>query len=103
MDRISQLEELLLATPKDSFLIHALALEHMKLQDWARAERYFLKNLEASPDYVATYYHYGGLLEGRGKEEAAASIYLEGMEKAKLCNDLHSFSELRSAYEELTF
>ena len=48
-------------------------------------------------------YHYAKLLERVGNEELAISVYEQGMEKSKAAGDNHTFSELRSAYEELTF
>jgi len=102
MDRIARLKELLNAQPDDSFLQHALALEHIKTGDDVAARGLFERLLAANPAYVGSYYHLAKLLERTGEEEAAVSVYEKGMEIAKAAGDQHAFSELRSAYEELT-
>lgn len=102
-DRIKKLQDFLEKTPDDSFLNHALALEYIKLGDDEKAKMLFIKNLEIDITYLATYYHYAKLLERLGDEDEAVKIYEQGMEKSKEANDSHTFSELRSAYEELTF
>lgn len=103
MDRIAQLKAFLEKNPKDNFLRHALALEYVKLGDEQTAKSYFEENISLNKEYVASYYHLGKLLERIGDEDAAIAIYASGMEVAKSINDKHSFSELRSVYEELTF
>lgn len=102
MSRIEQLLQFLKDSPGDSFLIHALALEYIKAGDGLKAQAYFEQNLTESPQYVATYYHYGKLLERLDEPFRAAALYEKGMEIARACGDNHAFSELRSVYEELT-
>ncbi|RYY84760.1 MAG: tetratricopeptide repeat protein [Chitinophagaceae bacterium] len=102
MDRIARIKELLLAQPDDSFLLHALALEYIKMDDDAAARGLFERLLGRDPGYVGSYYHLAKLLERQGEEEAAIAVYEEGMRRAKAAGDNHAFSELRSAYEELT-
>ena len=102
-ERIEKLKSFLEKTPDDCFLNHALALEYIKLGDDNGATELFKKNLQTDKGYVATYYHYAKLLERIGDEEGAIKVYEQGMEQAQAANDMHSLSELRSAYEELTF
>ncbi len=102
-DRIEKLKSFLEQTPDDCFLNHALALEYIKLGDEESAAELFKKNMQTDVSYVATYYHYAKLLERIGDEDAAIKIYEQGMEQAQAAKDMHSLSELRSAYEELTF
>ncbi|RQO29947.1 hypothetical protein DBR32_13605 [Taibaiella sp. KBW10] len=101
MDRISKLKEFLKTSPQDSFLIHALALEYVKISDLVAAEECFTLNLEKNPEYVATYYHLGKLYENAGKEAAAIKIYELGIIFSKQINDNHSFGELRAALDNL--
>jgi Tfp pilus assembly protein PilF len=103
MNRIEQLIQFLAESPHDSFLIHALALEYIKAGDDENGRACFEKNLLQSPDYVATYYHLGKLLERKGSVAEAISIYEKGMAIAQAAGDRHAFGELRSVYEELTF
>lgn len=102
MDRIARIKELLLTQPDDAFLQHALALEYIKTGDEAAARGLFERLLAVHPSYVGSYYHLAKLLERQGEEQAAMAAYEEGMRQAKSAGDTHAFSELRSAYEELT-
>ncbi len=100
-DRIEKLKEFLKATPNDCFLNHALALEYVKIGDEENARKHFETNLANDKGYVATYYHLAKLLERIEDKAAAIDIYEKGMEQAKAAKDMHSYSELQSAYEEL--
>ena len=102
-DRIEKLKAFLQQSPDDCFLNHALALEYIKLGDDVHAGELFKKNMSYDPTYLATYYHYAKLLERLGDEQRAISVYEQGMQYSKEAGDNHTFSELRSAYEELTF
>lgn len=102
MSRIEKLKQMLEADPVDCFLQHALALEYCKLGDDDTAQVYFENLLSHNPAYVGSYYHLAKLLERKGAEEAAVTVYEKGMEQARLANDQHALGELRSAWEELT-
>lgn len=101
MSRIEKLLELLKDSPEDSFLQHALALEYIKIGKDPEAENLFNRLLSLEPGYVGSYYHLGKLLERKGEERAAISIYEKGMEQALKANDRHSYNELQMAKEEL--
>ena len=103
MDRIEKIREMLRENPADSFLCHALALEYIKLGNDGDARKLFESILENEPNYIGTYYHLAKLLERIGETEKAINVYEKGMEEAKKVGDDHSLSELRSAFEELTF
>jgi Tfp pilus assembly protein PilF len=103
MDRITQLKEFLQASPGDSFLRHALALEYIKIGDDNTARSIFEEILTQDPGYIGSYYHLAKLLERTGDTDAAIVWYEKGMEAAKQAGDKHAYGELRSAYEELTF
>jgi tetratricopeptide (TPR) repeat protein len=102
MDRIARLVQLLQNNPNDSFVQHALALEHVKLGKDADARKLFEQLLEYNPGYIGSYYHLGKLLERSSETEAATKVYEKGMEEAKKAGDNHAYGELRGAYEELT-
>ena len=101
MDRIEQLKSFLGETPDDAFLTHALALEYRKAGNPERAGILFRKNLNLHPEYLATYYHYGQLLERFGAISEALSIYEKGMKLAKSAGDGHAYSELSNVWEAL--
>lgn len=89
--------------PQDNFLQHALGLEYIKMGDEVQARALFEAILTRDPGYIGTYYHLAKLLERQGETELAISWYEKGMEAAKKAGEQHSYGELRSAYEELTF
>ena len=102
MNRIDQLKEFLKATPNDSFLQHALALEYIKTDNDRDAKLLFENILQNEPAYVGSYYHLGKLLERMNEIDTAIKIYEEGMQQAKLAKDNHSYNELQGALEEIT-
>jgi Tfp pilus assembly protein PilF len=102
-ERIEKLETFLQQSPDDCFLNHALALEYVKIGDDVQAKARFEKNLNYDKQYVATYYHLAKLLERTGDIPQATAIYEQGMQVAKEAGDMHSYSELQSAYEDLVY
>ncbi|RYD59029.1 MAG: tetratricopeptide repeat protein [Sphingobacteriales bacterium] len=102
-ERIDKLKAFLKDSPNDCFLNHALALEYVKLGDDKEAQKLFEHNMETDPAYVATYYHLAKLFERIGDQGEAIHTYEEGMKAAKAANDMHSYSELQSAYEDLVY
>ena len=103
MDRVEKIKEMLKENPTDSFLCHALALEYIKVNNDSEARKLFESLLENEPGYIGSYYHLAKLLERTGETDEAIKVYERGMEEAKKAGDNHSLSELRSAFEELTF
>src|SRR6187401_2190192 len=103
MDRIEKIKEMMATNPSDIFLCHALALEYIKLGSETDARKLFESILENEPGYIGSYYHLAKLLERIGETDAAIKVYEKGMEEAKKVGDNHALSELRSAFEELTF
>ncbi len=102
MGRIEKLLEFLQASPNDSFLRHALALEYIKAGNNAEAKKLFEAILEREPGYVGSYYHLGKLLERSGNIDDAIKVYERGMEETKKVNDRHAYSELQGALEEIS-
>ena len=101
MERINRLKEFLAASPGDSFLKHALALEYVKLEDDEEAMKIFEEVLTSDPFYIGSYYHLAKLLERKGDAATAIKWYEKGMQAAKQAGDNHALNELRAAYEEL--
>jgi len=102
-DRIERLQAFLKDSPDDCFLNHALALEYIKAGDDAAARVVFEKNLAHDPQYIATYYHLGKLLERAGAPDQAIAVYENGMQAAKATGDMHTYSELQAAHEDLVY
>ena len=103
MERINKLKEYLTASPSDSFLQHALALEYIKIGDDNEAKKLFENILEHDPSYVGSYYHLAKLLERTGDNKEAIVWYEKGMTAAKQAGDQHSYNELQAAYEDLVY
>ena len=101
MDRIAKLKEFLAANPDDSFVQHALALEHVKAGEDAEARKLFENILNKDENYIGSYYHLGKLLERNDEKESAIRWYELGMLKAKANGDIHAYNELQAAYDDL--
>ena len=101
MDRIAKLREFLEVNPDDSFVQHALALEHVKTGDDAEARKLFENILNKDENYIGSYYHLGKLLERNDEKESAIKWYKMGMLKAKENGDGHAYNELQAALEDL--
>ena len=101
MERIERIKEMLLKSPSDSFLQHALALELLKIGDKEEATKLFEKVLGENENYVGTYYQLAKLYERNNRIPDAIAVYEKGMEKAKEAGEQHAYNELRSAYEEV--
>ena len=103
MDRIEKLREFLRASPSDSFLQHALALEYIKAGDDRAALSLFEEILTRDPGYIGSYYHLGKLFERTNDEQAAITWYEKGMAAAKAAGDQHAYNELQMAYDDLVY
>ena len=103
MTRIDRIKEMLAANPGDSFLQHALALEYIKIEEDEQARRLFENLLQDDESYVGSYYHLAKLLERNDKMEEAKQVYEKGMLKAKESGDMHTYNELRTAYDDLIY
>ncbi len=103
MERIEKLKQFLQASPGDSFIQHALALEYIKLGDDPTARPLFEELLNREPTYVGSYYHLGKLLERNNDKDGAIKWYEKGMEEARKAGENHAYGELRGALEELIF
>ncbi len=101
MDRINKLVQYLQASPNDSFLQHALALEYIKAGNDADARDLFENILEKDPGYIGSYYHLAKLLERADEIDLAKQWYEKGMQTAKAAGENHSYNELLAAWEDL--
>lgn len=101
MDRIQTLQSLLEKEPNDSFLLHCLALEYVKIQQDDKAQSLFEKIITANPNYVGTYYHLAQLYERINNIDKAKICYEQGMKIATQQNNRHAYNELQMAYDDL--
>lgn len=99
--RLEQLLNFLKENPEDDFLNYALAMEYIGLADTDKALK-LLQNLQQkSPDYLATYYQLGKILEQRNEILQALIIYQKGLEIAIAQKEKRTASELQSAIDLL--
>ncbi|MEZ5052334.1 MAG: hypothetical protein R2767_08240 [Chitinophagales bacterium] len=101
MNRMEQLMDFYRENPDDPFVRYCIALEHIKSDDPGEAREWFEALINSHPDYVATYYHYGKLMESLQDKDAAVSLYQAGIEVASKAGDLHALSELQNARNEV--
>lgn len=101
MNRISQLQSLLATEPFDAFLLHALALEHIKIGDEEAARQLFETLLQKHPAHHGSYYHLAKLLERIQRPDDAIETYRTGMMYARQAGDKHAYAELEMALEDL--
>jgi predicted Zn-dependent protease len=99
--RLEILKRYLQEDPSDSFVRYAIALEHIKDNEFSMAFN-FLQNLIANdPDYLAAYYMAGRSAELLNKKQEAIDYYKAGMKIAEARKDAHTLSELTAALEAL--
>lgn len=96
-DRLKMIENMLETNPKDSFLHYAAALEHHKNGDLNTAIKTIKGIIKNDPDYLASYYQLGKLLEEKGKAEEAIEIYKQGRSVARKQNDMKTLGEISEA------
>ena len=101
MQRLKQLEEFLKEDPNDPFNLYALALEYLKV-DVKRAQDLFEDLIKEKPEYLPTYYPLAQLLMEQ-KDPRAEVIFKQGIDTAKRLNDLKTFKELSTAYNDWLF
>jgi predicted Zn-dependent protease len=99
--RLEELKKYLLDDPKDTFLRYAMAMELFRLNFAKEALKEFKSLTEEEPDYLATYYQYGKLLEETGDLKSAIEIYTLGLKVAENQNNTRTFKELKQARESL--
>lgn len=96
-NRLDMITEMLVKNPDDTFLNYAAALENKKRNKPKKAISIFKKIVNMDPDYLATYYQLGKLLEEVGKTEEAVEVYKRGRELAKKTKDVKAMGELSEA------
>lgn len=102
-ERIAKLLAFLEQNPNDNFLRYALAQEYIGMQKDDLAKDILETLLKESPDYIASYYHYGKLLQRKGKNDEAENIFEKGISIGTELKEHHAVKELKDALNELLF
>jgi tetratricopeptide (TPR) repeat protein len=96
-DRLKMIETMLETNPRDSFLHYAAALEHQKNGELTQAVKILKSIIKNDPDYLASYYQLGKILEDRNKVDEAIEVYKAGKDIARKQNDSKTLGELSEA------
>jgi len=102
MDRINKLNDMLIQSPNDCFLLHALGLEYAKIGEIDKALLAFHHVITSDKNYVGTYYHLAKTFEKINRLEEAIHMYEQGIIIASHVNDKHAQNELQMALDDLT-
>lgn len=94
--RIELIRDMIEKDPKDPFLHYALALEYIKEGNSTNAVKLLISITQESPDYLASYYQLGKLLEAKDVEKAKA-YYRKGIETALQQKNMKTLGELNEA------
>ena len=95
--RLESLLTILKDSPKDSFMLFAVAKEYEGIEDLGNAKKYYEKLVQVDPNYVGVYFHLAALYIEIEDFEKAVQTFDSGIEIAISLNDLHALSELKSA------
>lgn len=99
MSRVETLRQFLEEAPDDSFSRYALAMEYAKLGRLNEAVQEYRTVVSNDPDYVATYYQLGKVLQKQGLDGEARETYQAGIGVATRQGDTHTRDELAAALE----
>ncbi len=101
MSRLEKLQQFLVLDPDDSFTKYAIGLEYASMKEYPAAITNFEELLAKDPAYVATYYQLADAYRQAGNVDKAVETYKTGIAAARKANDLHTASELQTAWDEL--
>ncbi len=99
VDRIQQLNEMLVEDPNDPFLHYALGLELAKKQNYQQAMSAFQAVITLDENYVAAYYQLGIVFIEIDIVDVARTYIQKGIEKAILKKDMKAKGELEELLE----
>ncbi len=101
--RLQKLLEMNSENPQDTFVVYAIGMEYLGLNQFAVAEQYFKDCLQLDNNYISAYYQLG-LLFQRSENDAQALAYLrEGLALAKLGSNQKTLNEFNSLIEEIEY
>jgi Tfp pilus assembly protein PilF len=98
---LERLLALVTEDPGNSFYRYGLAMEYARLERNEEAVHSFAELIERDPQYVASYFQMGRLLQQLGRSEQAREIYLRGITVASQKGDWHAKGELEAALETI--
>ena len=96
-NRLAQLQQFYEEDSEDPFTRFALAQEHLKQDNIAKALDFFEALVDTDPGYVGTYYHLGKLYERLDRTDDAIDTYEQGIAVAREQREQKALSELQDA------
>lgn len=94
MSRREQLEAMLTDDPQDTFLRYALAMELDSEGESEPGIEMFRGLMEDSPPYVPAFFMLGQLLARMNRVEESRQVLVQGIEQARVQNDMHAAGEM---------
>lgn len=101
MPSLDQLQKMLASSPADAFLLYAIAQEHAKAGDHARAVEYYDRAIATAPDDGYTYFHKARSLGAMGRTEQQVGALKAGIDAARRSGDGKALGELQAALDDL--
>lgn len=101
MSRLDKLTKLLALDERDTFTLYALAQEHAKAGDHARAIAFFDRTLAVDPAYCYAYYHKARSQQASGDLPGARATVAEGLRAAHRAGDAKASGELSTLQMDL--
>ncbi|MBL0308435.1 MAG: hypothetical protein IPP77_01700 [Bacteroidetes bacterium] len=100
INRLEKLKEMEQASPGDTFLKFAIALEYMS-SNKEESIRLFELILHQTPTYIPTYYQLGKLHEEMDNRKRAVEVYRLGMKQSEAASEKKTLRELQEALESI--
>lgn len=103
MNRLATLLQIESQKPNDDFLLFAIGLEYISVEEWGKAKDYLERLRHIHPSYTATYLHLGKLYEQLNENENAKNCYESGLMITKEKNEQKNWRELNEALTNLLY
>ena len=101
--RLQKLLEMKAENPTDTFVVYAIGMEYLGLNQYAVAEQYFRDCLQLDSNYISAYYQLGLLLQ-RAEKDAEALVFLKkGLQLLSVGSNQKTINEFRSLIEDIEF
>lgn len=101
--RLQKLKQMLEADPSDSFLLHAIGMEYLGLNQLEDAENHFRKCIELDSVYFPSIYQLALLLYKRGENTKALSLLEAALPLLSQQNKQRDLREFQSLINEIQY
>ncbi len=101
--RLEKLFAMHAENPADSFVLYAIGMEYLGVNQPDEAIRYFEMCLKEDPKNISTFYQLGLLYNSLGQEEKALGFLEQGISLLDSVKDRKTFLEFKSLMEEISF